>query len=105
MKRTQDPYALRNWAERLATRAKGIFMPEEHAFAALEVNLIAPTLGIAVATMCELRRRDVRCAVTAEGQIARVWCAPRDRMTAQKLLEPHVKRLEQYRRDNPEDSA
>ncbi len=105
MKRTQDPYALRNWAERLATRAKGIFLPEEHAFAAFTVSVVAPTLGTAMSTMHELHRRDVRCAVTAEGQLARLWCAPRDHLTAQKLLEPHVKRLEQYRRDNPEDSA
>lgn len=84
---TPSAYDLRDHAAIVASQAKGIFMPAEHALAPLTHPIVSPSLSAALAAVQDLNTILVRCAVSVEPSLTRIWCAPRDRLKVVQALE------------------
>ena len=80
-------YDLRDHAAIVASQALGVFLPKEHALAPLEHSIVSPSLSAALAAVQDLNTILVRCAVSVEPSLTRIWCAPRDRLKVAQALE------------------
>ncbi len=83
---TPSAYDLRDHAALVACQAGGIFLPKEHALAPLEHPMVAPSLSAALAAVQDLNTILVRCAVSVEPSLTRIWCAPRDCLKVAQAL-------------------